>query len=441
MNGARKVLSLGAVLLAACVAHHPWLSGGARQPPPAPEHPGGPPGAVALPPEVSLIATGDIILHETVKAAAASQDAHDPSGASTNHRGLDALFSAVRDELHQSDVVFGNLETPVAPVANRGTQPFVFNAPADLPAALRTAGFNLVSVANNHAYDQGKEGLLETLADLQAAGLSSIGAGRDRDSAHQLRIVEVQGLSIGCLAYTARFNVQLNSPDPSEPEVNAAEPERMEQEVRAARARTSFVLVSIHWGSEYAAAPDPAQVALAHRLVEAGAGVILGSHPHVLQPLEIYSASDGHRALIAYSLGNFISNQSRTYAPDRDAPAVGDTRDGVLLRVSIRRQRSPSGEERGALGKVSYEPLWTDNNALERLSAPALAPRIQVVVQGREIARARDELARLDAEKTSRPEIRKRLKDRITLLEARRARVGERLGPGYAGELSARSAP
>jgi hypothetical protein len=430
-------LPLGLVLLAAsCTAHRPGPSGGVAEAPSpvsvaAPTRP-------RVPGEVVLIATGDIIAHETLKAAAASQDLRDDAGVSMNHGGWDVVLAAVRDPLHQGDIVFGNLESPVAPDAGRNpAQPFVFNGPADLPGALRHAGFNLLSTANNHTYDQGREGLVETLNRLQTAGLTSIGSGADRASAGALRIVEVEGIKIGCLAYTARFNSNFNAPDPSQPEVVAADPARMEREIRSARAQVDFVMVSLHWGTEYAPAPDAAQVALAHRVAEAGAGAILGSHSHVLQPLEFYFTSDGRRTLIAYSLGNFVSNQSRNYAPGKDPPSEGDPRDGALLRVALRKQPSANGQLRLGLSEVSYLPLWTENNALQVASDPALPPRIRVVIQEEELARAREALAHFDAA-THPPEDRKRLQERIALLAARQSRVLERLGPGYPGAQLAR---
>jgi poly-gamma-glutamate synthesis protein (capsule biosynthesis protein) len=428
VNGLPKLrLSLGLALLAACTAHRPGPSGSTAGPP-SPVLVTPPAASARAPNEVVLIATGDIIAHETLKAAAASQDARDDAGVSMNHGGWDEVLRPVSPSLQEGDVVFGNLESPVAPDAGRNPpQPFVFNGPAELPAALRQAGFNLLSTANNHTYDQGREGLLETLSRLQSAGLTSIGAGSDRASAGALRIFEVQGMKIGCLAYTARFNNDLNLPDSSAPEVVRADPARMEREVRKARASADFVLVALHWGTEYAPAPDTAQVALAHRLVEAGASLILGSHSHVVQPLEFYDSSDGRRTLIAYSLGNFISNQSRNYDPGRDPPSEGDPRDGVLLRVVLERQPA-KGTSRVRLSRVSYVPLWTENNALEVAKDPALAPRIQVVLQEVELDRAHAELAHLEADAAAPPEAIRRARERITLLEARRNRVLARLG-------------
>jgi poly-gamma-glutamate synthesis protein (capsule biosynthesis protein) len=108
--------------------------------------------------------------------------------------------------------------------------------------------------------------------------------------------------------------------------------------VRAAAAEHDAVVVSLHWGDEYTTQPRPADVELAHALCDAGALVVIGHHPHVLQPVEVYRRPDGNSAVIAYSLGNFISNQSRNYVHGVTPASVAATRDGALLRVRLARR-------------------------------------------------------------------------------------------------------
>jgi poly-gamma-glutamate synthesis protein (capsule biosynthesis protein) len=380
---------------------------------------------------LTIVATGDIMMHETVKQAAASQNQLDAKGLSTNHDGFDALFAAVAPELRQADIAFGNMEFPVAPKAGHGTQPFVFNAPAVVPVALRAAGFGIVSFANNHAFDQGRAAVAETIDNLRAASLAEVGAGKDRAAAETPVFEEVRGIRVAFLGFTARFNENLDSDDPKAPRIAPAEPEAMRAAIAKARAQSDFVVVSLHWGTEYAKEPDPGEADLAHSLVDAGAGLILGSHPHVLQALETYPAADGRLALIAYSLGNFVSNQSRNFAPGVSAASQADTRDGALLQITLVKRQYAAGPPRVELGPVTYLPLWTDNNALEKARSSKTPPRIQVVEIDKVLAEARPALAAALAAKA--PDTREvaRLQSRIDFLTDQRARIVDRLGPQF----------
>ncbi len=379
----------------------------------------------------TLIATGDVMMHEAVKAAAAAAERRDAAGRSLDHGGFDELFAAVAPLLHSADLAFANLEFPVAPRAGRGTRPFVFNAPPVVLDALRAAGFGLVSFANNHAYDQGPAGVAETLDELRAAGLPEIGAGRDLAEARQPYVATLNGIRVAFVGCTARFNDDLNASDPKAPHVNPADPDAVAALVAAARRQADFVVVSVHWGTEYHPAPEPEQTALAHRLIEAGAGLLLGSHPHVLEPLELYPAADGHVGLVAYSLGNFLSNQSRTFAEGVSPAAQGDTRDGALLKVEIVMRRYLRGPPVAELGHVDFVPLWTENNALARERDPALPLRIRVVPIDDAAASARASLDRALAQPASDPHLVAELQRRLALLSDQRQRIVDRLGPQF----------
>jgi poly-gamma-glutamate synthesis protein (capsule biosynthesis protein) len=378
---------------------------------------------------VTIVATGDIMMHEAVKDAAKSQAERDAKGHSTNHEGFDALFEAVAPELRQADIAFGNMEFPVAPKAGRGTRSFVFNAPPIVPEAVKAAGFSIVSFANNHAFDQGRAGVSETVDNIKAAGLAEVGAGKTRAEAELPVFVESHGIHIAFLGFTARFNENLDSDNPKAPRINPAEPEAMRAAIAKARAQADFVVVSIHWGTEYAKEPDPGEAELAHSLVDAGAGLILGSHPHVLQPLESYPDADGRMALIAYSLGNFVSNQSRNYVPGVSPDSQADTRDGALLRVTLVKRQYAAGPPRVELGPVSYLPLWTENNNLQRARSSKIPPRIQVVEIDKALAETR---ARLTAALVVPDEKAvARLQSRADFLADQRARIADRLGPQF----------
>ncbi|HWV39503.1 MAG TPA: CapA family protein [Vulgatibacter sp.] len=370
-----------------------------------------------------VAAVGDLLMHEAVKESARAADRRGEDGASLNNGGYDALFEGVADRLREADLAFANLETPLAPRTGRGSRAFVFNAPRELLPALRHAGIGIVSFANNHVYDQGRAGFVETLAELRSAGLPFVGAGDTCDEASSATFLEVNGIRLAFLGATRLFNQDLNRgrDEPCTFLLDEAEAKRRIAEARDQGA--DLVVLSIHWGVEYETAPRKQEIALAHRLVDAGADVILGHHPHVLQPVEIVQAADGRVGLVAYSLGNFVSNQSRTYVHGVHPAKMGNTRDGVILRFKAVRKRYPGGQVRVELADVLAEPLWTDNDALARVRAPSRPPRIRVVHVDGAIAEAREALAAEVAESTAVD-----LQRRIELLEARRAMAGQVLG-------------
>ena len=404
---------------APCVPCAAPVAGGAPAPAPAAEAPE----VLAV---AEIAAVGDLLMHEAVKASARAADRRDEQGRSLNHAGYDALFEDVASSLRRADLAFANLETPVAPRTGRGSRAFVFNAPRELLPALRHAGIGLVSFANNHVYDQGRPGLVETMAELRAAELPFLGAGETCDEASQARILEVKGIRVAFVGGTRLFNQDLNGRE-DEPCAWLLDEEVAKRRIREARDRgAELVVFSIHWGVEYETSPRKQEIDLAHRLIDAGADVILGHHPHVLQPVEIVQAADGRTGLVAYSLGNFVSNQSRTYAHGIQPAKMGNPRDGVILRFKAVRKRYPRGQVRVELADVVAEPLWTDNDTLALARTPSKPPRIRVVTVDGAIAKAREALAAETAESAA-----LELQRRIELLEARRAASGAVLGDDW----------
>ncbi len=290
---------------------------------------------------LALAAVGDIMMHQDVKRSAEAF-------------GFEALWSEVSPLLKGADLAFGNLETPIAPTSGRPGVPFVFNAPEELPQALKEAGWTWVSTANNHAFDQGPKGIRETLERLGSARLLHAGSGLTKAEAERALLLERNGLKIALLAFTDIFNVDLNGRADA-PWVRPLDLEEALPALRAARAAADVVVVSVHWGNEYQHQPSSRQREAARELVGAGADLIIGHHPHVLQPLAWVEA-EGRKGLVAYSLGNFISNQDRTWRPGQPVPD-GDNRDGALLQV---RFAKPEGRPLQIEGGV--EPLWTENS-------------------------------------------------------------------------------
>ncbi len=397
----------------------------------APLHPLPPaaPGVKTLA-RASIAAVGDVLMHGAVKEAAADHRAQD------NDEGFGWLWSPITDLLASADLTFANLETPIAPRAGQGSRSFVFNAPPIVVTALRRAGVRVVSVANNHLFDQGRPGFEETLARLDESGMAYVGAGEPGREAGP-RMLEVNGLKLAFLGYSYGFNQAGNtcppSSRPARPCLRASilDPDRAVADVEAAARAADAVIVSIHWGTEYQQQPRAPDVALAHRLADAGALVVLGHHPHVLQPIELYPRADGRTALIAYSLGNFVSNQSRNYVHGVTPESVAATRDGVLLRAEIARRDYARGVVRVELSGADWLPLWTENDTVdpERRGRAGARPSIQVVSVDRALAAVRAELAALPDPVPPEQEARYvRLRQREELYLSRRAAIAAALG-------------
>jgi len=391
--------------------------------------------------QVSFAVAGDVIPHEPVRAAAAA--------AGDGVQGWDALFADVADVFQRADFGFVNLETPVAPAHSKGSKPFLFDAPVFLLDALKANGIKIVSSANNHVMDQGWAGFAETRDHLREEGIVMAGSGDTAAEAWQPVIVEANGIRVGWLAMTRWLNGNRNPDRDDQPHVNffpypndsggaaGLDESAVLAAIQQARAQCDLLVVSIHWGVEYAPAPRPEDVETAHKMLEAGAAVIVGHHPHVLQPVETFHTADGRDGVIFYSLGNFLSNQSRTYVdglmPDRN----GDPRDSMIgLFSAVRRDYGPAGV-RVELGHVGILPAWGENNRNELARGKAKTPVIHPILIDRAIPalQARlDELTKLSQNSPLTPDQKKEfieLTTRLKLLTDRRGLLLARTGDEY----------
>jgi poly-gamma-glutamate synthesis protein (capsule biosynthesis protein) len=351
---------------------------------------------------VTFVAAGDVIPHQAVVQSATAHK------TDSNHDGWDALFADTADLFQAADYGFVNLETPVAPAHSRGSKPFMFDAPIALLEALKTSGIKIVSFANNHVMDQGWAGFTETREHLQSEGLLFAGTSDTAQTAWQPTIVEKNGIKIGVLGMTRWLNGNRNPDKDDQPHVNffpypnesggapGLDEAGVIAAVKAARAQCDFLVLSLHWGVEYAPTPRPEDVDLAHKLMEAGASVLIGAHPHVLQPVETYFTQDNRNTVIFYSLGNFLSNQSRNYIdglmPDKD----GEPRESLVVRfAAVQKDYGPAGK-RVELGSVGIWPAWEENNRNDIQRGKDTIPFIHPVLIDRVIAPAAAQVAALE---------------------------------------------
>lgn len=200
----------------------------------------------------------------------------------------------------EADIVLGNLECPVTKRGTKLAKTWNFRAPPRNLAALKEAGFTLLTIANNHSFDYGRQGFLDTLANLKKAGLAFIGGGRDRAAAEGLHIVRKEGLKIGFLGLTST-HPEAGWSKAARPGVAYSDFARFPSIISRAKLKVDVLIVVFHGGTELAEDANDIQKAFGRAAIDAGADLVIGHHPHVIQPLEVYRGKP-----ILYSLGNFL---------------------------------------------------------------------------------------------------------------------------------------
>ena len=250
---------------------------------------------------VRIYAVGDIFLGESPYCYGFG------IGSTIGRKGPDFLFRNVVGIFSDGDLVMGNLEAPVSRSSDqKGIRKNLFRAEPEVAMALKRARFTVLSLANNHIMEHGLPAFEETWASLQEAGILCPGIRSKRD------LVTVNGCKICVLAYSF-------IPDSSEqvPYNRVRNESRIIDDIRSIRDIADLVILMLHWGEEYVSCPSPEQVTMGRTLVDNGADIIIGSHPHVLQGYEMY-----RNRIIVYSLGNFIFENF-----------IRETGRGAILRI------------------------------------------------------------------------------------------------------------
>ncbi len=297
--------------------------------------------AAPEPRSARIRAVGDLMVHgKQLKAAL------QPDGSYDFH----PQYELIADSLADADYTIANLETTIGRQGNRAYSGYpMFNTPEALLDTVRDAGVDFLTLANNHILDRELDGLLSTVENVEAWGFDHAGANRSPEEQAAPVVVEVNGIRLGMLCYTEMTNgIEKHIRAAREYAVNYLGGADIEGDVAGLRRAGAEVVVALpHWGAEYHRQPEKRIVALARRMVAAGVDVVLGSHPHMVQPIEFVEAEDGsggvRRGLVAYSLGNFISNQGKQYT---------DT--GIILEFTLR-EREAGGFE---IADVGFVPTY-----------------------------------------------------------------------------------
>ena len=299
-----------------------------------------------------IISVGDIMVHESQWL---SQEISPGMYDFTNN------FTYVKEVIAKGDLCIANLETTINEDLPLTSYP-VFNSPKELLTALKEAGFNLISTANNHSMDYGKRGIHNTLNALSSAGLSSIGTYEEQEK-RPFEIFEKKGMRVGIGSYATGYmtgdQVVVNAISSNGMEnmvnyISATDPvkafERIRVDLAAMKAaQVDFILLILHWGNEYEKTPHIYQETLGQLLIDEGVGFIIGSHPHVVQEMTFVNSTSGtQEGLIAYSHGNFLSNQRN------EILELTGTEDGLLSRVVLKRD----SQGMVYIHEASYLPTW-----------------------------------------------------------------------------------
>jgi poly-gamma-glutamate synthesis protein (capsule biosynthesis protein) len=288
---------------------------------------------------ITITAVGDFLMHLPV--------IYSVHNAETGRFEFAEIFGPVRHLFADADYSIANLETRLAG-AHRGYSGYpLFNCPADLAAEMRDVGLNMFLTANNHSLDQGVEGVLATIRHLEAAGLDHIGTHAGPEDRERPFITELRGIRVGIMNYTESTN-GLPLPDGMPYLVNMIDRGTLQEEIsRLKEARADIIIACLHFGVEYERYPTENQRELVEFLFNSGVDVVLGSHPHVVQPTltrTVLKEGVPRKKFAAYSLGNFISNQRRRYNDS-----------GLLVRLTVR--KDPAGGVT-VLEEVELVPVW-----------------------------------------------------------------------------------
>lgn len=244
---------------------------------------------------VTFTAAGDNLIHNTL-----SFDSRQDDGS----YDFTHIYAGIRDEIAGSDVALYTQEVPLDDTV--GAYP-TLSAPKSVAAAMADLGFTAASLANNHMADKGAEGARQTIAALEENGIAAVGARDDESEVGSYVVLEVKGVRIGLLAYTYGLNAGLGGSDWM---VDRISTQKITEDVAALRPQCDFLAVAMHWGTEYQQTPSDGQREFAALLSSLGVDLIIGSHPHVLQPAQWIDREAGMEpTLCIYSMGNFVSGQ------------------------------------------------------------------------------------------------------------------------------------
>ena len=296
------------------------------------------------PPSFTIAATGDLLIHESVADAARTDDGWD----------FTPMFSSVAPILGQADLAVCHVESPMSPNNARLSYFPAFLVPRELAEAIAYAGYDTCSLASNHATDGGRDGIVGTIGALDRAQVAHAGMALSPEARDQVTLIEAGDATVAHLSYTYGFNNGELDPDESHLSNVIDEAAILDEARRARSAGADFVMLSMHWGTNYSSEPDELQVGLGPRLLASpDIDLILGHHAHMVQPVVQIGGE-----FIVYGLGNFLSNQSPETCDECPLP----TEDGVIVHLTVTEDEATG---RWSVTEVAHTPTWVDRSNFE----------------------------------------------------------------------------
>ncbi len=328
--------------------------------------------------EMTLLSVGDIMFHRPQIASGYN--------SATQTYDFKDNFRYVKDIISSADLAVANFEGTVAESGYMETQGMIFRVPVSTLDAVKTAGFDVMAFANNHMFDNRNFGITNSLERFKEYGLHAIGATADPDTQRSCGIYEVNGIKIGAFNYTDSITPDrydettgdfiahtingLSIPSDFYNHMNIfvqgqeeAFYNRVQEDLRYFNEQgVDIVVAYLHWGAEYdlmdgETYQNKYQRQMAQKLCNMGVDVIIGSHPHVIQPMDtLTSETDpNHTTLCFYSLGNYLSNQNRSAANwSKPAPAQGYSENGLMVQLTLRKYSDGTT----LISKIDYTPTW-----------------------------------------------------------------------------------
>lgn len=295
--------------------------------------------------KMKMTVIGDIMCHNT--------QYNDAYQANSGNYDFSYVFDDIKEYISTADLAIGNLETTFAG-KERGYSSYpTFNTPEELAENLKDLGIDVVSTANNHCIDKGYKGIVSTLDYLDSAGIAHTGTSRSPEEQGTVLVKEINGIKIAFLSFTYGTN-GIPIPSGKEYSVNLINEELILKQIELAKEQNpDIICTSMHWGIEYQTKQNKEQEKLAELLFKNGVDIILGSHPHVLQPMEkrTITLDDGTTkdGFVIYSLGNFMSGQVKE-----------NTKNSIILNLDI----TKNGETgKITIDKVDYIPIYMYKSA------------------------------------------------------------------------------
>lgn len=321
-----------------------------------------------------ITAAGDCLMHNTQIWAG-----QEGSGFNFDH-----FFQDIKPYLAEGQITSTCFEAPMAG-AEAGYAGYpLFNSPDAMADTFKNAGFDIIVTAHNHILDRGVNGALRTMEVLRSRGIEALGTYSTAEDSHKPVIKEVNGIKVGYLGYTYSTN---GIPVPKNYSflVNFIEPDKIVADIQKLRPEVDIVVLVLHWGVEYTPAPTAEQKKMARMFLESGADVILGSHPHVIQTMEVLNINNQPKFVI-YGMGNFISHQN---GPERNS--------GIVLKIEFSKDLKTNHTQ---IVQIDYTPTFSHHykeNGKTKFRVVAIEDTIKRIQDGEETVFTSEDIPLLQA--------------------------------------------